>query len=122
MAEVRYIVKDVDASIRFYQDNLGFTLLQQFGPAMAIIARRDLRLWLAGPMASAAKPMPDGTQPISGGWNRIVIPVERIEDVVATMKSQGVHFRNDVLTGPGGKQVLCEDPSGNPLELFEAAK
>ena len=120
MASVRYLVHDVDAAIKFYTGDLGFTLHQQFGPAMAILARDDLTLWLAGPPASAAKPMPDGRQPEPGGWNRFVLEVTDLPALITTLKSRGVTFRNDLLDGPGGRQILCEDPSGNVIELFEA--
>jgi catechol 2,3-dioxygenase-like lactoylglutathione lyase family enzyme len=116
---VRYLVHDVDAAIAFYK-HLGFTLRRQFGPAMAIMARDDLTLWLAGPRASAAKPMPDGRVPEPGGWNRFVLQATDLTGLVATLRSQGVTFRNDVVDGPGGRQILCEDPSGNVVELFEA--
>jgi catechol 2,3-dioxygenase-like lactoylglutathione lyase family enzyme len=123
MAEVRYIVNDVDAAIAFYRDHLGFALSQQFGPAMAIVKHGDLTLWLAGPMASASKPMPDGAKPVpGGGWARIVVSVADLADAVARLKSAGVLFRNDIVTGPGGRQTLAIDPSGNLIELFEAAK
>ena len=119
MATVRYLVKDVDEAARFYTSHLGFTLKQQFGPAMAILTRHDLALWLAGPTASAARPMPDGRIPEPGGWNRIVVEVEDLAALVATLRGQGARFRNDVIEGPGGRQILCEDPSGNVVELFE---
>jgi catechol 2,3-dioxygenase-like lactoylglutathione lyase family enzyme len=118
MASVRYLVHDVDAAIAFYA-RLGFALRQQFGPAMAIMARDDLTLWLAGPLASAAKPMPDGRVPQPGGWNRFVLQVADLRTLVATLRAQGVNFRNDIVAGPGGQQTLCEDPSGNVVELFQ---
>ena len=121
MAQVRYIVKDVEAAIAFYRDRLGFSLEQQFGPAMAIVSQGDLRLWLAGPPASASKPMPDGAQPEPGGWSRIVVLVEDLERQVASLQEAGVRFRNEIVSGPGGRQILCEDPSGNPVELFQPA-
>jgi catechol 2,3-dioxygenase-like lactoylglutathione lyase family enzyme len=120
MATVRYLVDDVGEAVAFYTGHLGFGLNQQFGPAMAILTRQDLSLWLAGPMASAARPMPDGRAPQPGGWNRIVVEVENLEGLVATLRGHGVQFRNDVIEGPGGRQILCEDPSGNVVELFEA--
>ncbi|MFN0184684.1 MAG: VOC family protein [Aquabacterium sp.] len=120
MASVRYLVHDVPASIAFYVDQLGFTLRQQFGPAMAILVRDDLTLWLAGPMASAAKPMPDGRKPEPGGWGRFVLEVDDLPGLVARLRSAGVSFRNDILDGPGGRQILAEDPAGNCIELFEA--
>jgi catechol 2,3-dioxygenase-like lactoylglutathione lyase family enzyme len=121
MVAVRYIVSDVDASVSFYTTHLGFNLDTQFGPAMAIVVRDDLRLWLAGSSSFAAKPMPDGRQPEPGGWNRIVIEVEDIDAAVATLKASGANFRNQVVEGRGGKQILLEDPSGNPIELFQPA-
>ena len=120
MASVRYLVHDVDQAIAFYT-RLGFTLRQQFGPAMAIVAHGDLTLWLAGPRASASKPMPDGRTPGPGGWNRFVLQVADLPAIVADLRAQGVGFRNDIVDGPGGRQILCEDPSGNVVELFEPA-
>jgi catechol 2,3-dioxygenase-like lactoylglutathione lyase family enzyme len=120
MASVRYLVHDVDQAVAFYT-GLGFALRQQFGPAMAIMARDGLTLWLAGPRASASKPMPDGRLPEPGGWNRFVLPVSDLVATVTTLRAQGVRFRNDIVEGPGGRQILCEDPSGNVVELFEAA-
>jgi catechol 2,3-dioxygenase-like lactoylglutathione lyase family enzyme len=120
MAAVRYLVTDVNEAIEFYTAGLGFELKQQFAPAMAILARGDLTLWLAGPAASAAKPMPDGRKPEPGGWNRFVLEVDDLSGLVATLRQRGVTFRNEILDGPGGKQILCEDPSGNAIELFEA--
>ena len=121
MATVRYLVRDVEASVAFYTQRLGFEVRQQFLPAIAIIARGDLTLWLAGPTASAARPMPDGRRPEPGGWNRLVIEVDDLATRVEELKRQGVPFRNDIVTGPGGRQVLCEDPSGNVVELFQPA-
>jgi predicted enzyme related to lactoylglutathione lyase len=119
MATVRYMVADVGAAVSFYTQKLGFTLRQQFGPAMAIIQRDDLTLWLAGPPSSAARPMPDGRQPEPGGWSRIVVAVANLEVAVAELRARGTVFRNDIIDGPGGRQILCEDPSGNAVELFE---
>lgn len=121
MASIRYLVKDVDSSIQFYSQALGFDLEQQFGPAMAIVSKGDLTLWLAGPMSSAAKPMADGRKPEPGGWNRFVLQVEDIKGLVGRLQEQGVKFRNEIVQGPGGSQVLCEDPSGNVIELFQPA-
>lgn len=121
MAQVRYIVEDVDKSIRFYCEHLNFDLRQQFGPAMAIVVREGLELWLAGPRASASQPMPDGRKPEPGGWNRIVVSVDNLSDVRAGLVEHGVVFLNDIIEGPGGKQTLCQDPSGNAVELFEPA-
>ena len=121
MAQARYIVDDVDEAVAFYTSQLGFHLEQQFGPAMTILQRGDLQLWVAGPMASASKPMPDGAKPAPGGWNRIVITVEDLAGLVARLRDSGVEFRNEIVSGPGGNQILCEDPSGNPIELFQPA-
>ncbi len=120
MATVRYIVRDVPAATDFYVGKLGFELVQAYGPAMAIVRLGDLMLWLAGPAASASRPMPDGRQPESGGWNRIVIETHALQALVASLKAAGVPFRNEIVTGPGGRQILCEDPSGNVVELFQA--
>jgi len=119
MASVRYLVRDVDAAVAFYTRRLGFELKQQFGPTMAITRRGDLTLWLAGPGASATRPMPDGRKPEPGGWNRFVLEVEDLAELVARLRERGVTFRNEILEGPGGRQILCEDPSGNAVELFE---
>jgi glyoxylase I family protein len=119
MATVRYLVTDVSQAIAFYRDALGFELKQQFGPAMAILMRGDLKLWLAGPPASASKPMPDGRKPEPGGWNRFVLEVEDLAELVVRLRERGVRFRNEILEGPGGRQILCEDPAGNAIELFE---
>jgi catechol 2,3-dioxygenase-like lactoylglutathione lyase family enzyme len=121
MVTVRYMVKDVDASVAFYTAHLNFTLKRQFGPTIAILMRDDLTLWVAGPKASAGRPMPDGRKPEPGGWNRFVIEVPDLPDVVARLRGNGVSFRNDIVEGPGGKQILAEDPSGNVIELFEPA-
>jgi catechol 2,3-dioxygenase-like lactoylglutathione lyase family enzyme len=120
-ATIRYLVRDVDQAVEFYTRHLGFTLDQRMGPPFAIVTRGDLRLWLAGPQSSAGRPMPDGRVPEPGGWNRLVIEVEDIAAMVTTLKAAGLRFRNEVITGPGGSQVLVEDPSGNPIELFQAA-
>lgn len=122
MAEIRYIVHDVGAAVDFYTSKLGFTLIRQFGPAMAITKHGDLTLWLAGPMASASKPMPDGATPQpGGGWARFVLTVADLPDFIARLKAAGVPFRNEMVTGPGGRQVLVVDPSNNLVELFEPA-
>ena len=121
MAAFRMIVTDVDASVTFYTAHLGFTLIEQYGPAMAILSRDDMTIWLAGPMASASKPMPDGAKPVPGGWNRIVLTVDDLGATVLRLRSAGAVFRNEILAGPGGQQVLLADPSGNLIELFEPA-
>lgn len=119
MASVRYLVSNVDASVHFYSELLGFELQQKFGPAMAIVSKGDLTLWLAGPVSSAAQPMPDGRIPAPGGWNRFVLTVSNLGEMVAILRTKGVQFRNDIVEGPGGSQILCEDPSGNVIELFQ---
>ena len=121
MATMRYLVREVESSIEFYTKYLGFQLVEQMGPAFAIVRKDDLNLWLSGPQTSAARAMPDGRKPEPGGWNRIVIEVEDIQAVVDMIKIAGVPFRSEIISGPGGKQVLAEDPSGNPVEIFEAA-
>ena len=120
MAAVRYLVTDVDRAIEFYVRLLGFTLDQQMGAAFARVTRGDLTLWLSGPTSSAARPMPDGRQPIAGGWNRFVVEVDDIDASVAALRTSGATFRNEVVSGPGGRQVVVDDPDGNPIELFEA--
>jgi catechol 2,3-dioxygenase-like lactoylglutathione lyase family enzyme len=122
MATIRYLVNDVEKSIEFYTKHFGFKLTQKMGPAFAIVSKDDLNVWLSGSQSSAARPTPDGRQPEAGGWNRFVIEVDDIELLVASKKSADIIFRNDIITGPGGKQILAEDPSGNPIELFEPAK
>lgn len=121
MATLRYLVKDVDASIEFYTKHLGFELIEQMGKAFAIVAKGDLNLWLSGPQSSAARPMPDGRKPEAGGWNRFVVEVDDIESVISSMTLAGISFRNKVVSGPGGNQILAEDPSGNPIEIFQSA-
>ena len=120
MASVRYMVHDVEQAIAFYVGHLGFELKEKWGPAFAMIAKDDLTLWLSGPQTSAAQAMPDGRQPQPGGWNRIVIEVSDIQAVVDQLTKAGTVFRNTILSGTGGKQILAEDPSGNPIELFES--
>ena len=117
---VRYMVDDVDAAVDFYTTHFGFTVLNKF-PPFADVQRVNLRLLLSGPESSAGRPMPDGAKPGPGGWNRIHLIVENISDEVARLKSEGVSFRNDVVKGPGGLQVLVQDPSGNVVELFQPA-
>lgn len=119
MAAVRYMVSDVDASVAFYTTLLDFELIEQFGPAMAIVRRDDLTLWLAGPPSSAARAMPDGRQPEPGGWNRFVIEVDDLTADVERLRVAGATFRNEIVSGPGGRQILVDDPSGNPIELFQ---
>ena len=121
MAVVRYIVDNVDVAVNFYTERLGFRLGQRMGPAFASVLRNDVTIWLSGPQSSAARPMPDGRRPQAGGWNRLVIQVEEVAATVNELKKAGVRFRNEIVIGPGGKQILLEDPSGNPVELFEPA-
>ena len=121
MNKIRYIVNDVDKAVEFYTSNLDFRLEQQFGPAIAILERDGLQLLVSGPKASASRPMPDGSKPSPGGWSRFLITVDDIESVVSRLKQNGVQFRNDIIEGPGGKQILCLDPSGNLVELFQPA-
>jgi catechol 2,3-dioxygenase-like lactoylglutathione lyase family enzyme len=122
MVNVRYMVDDVDDSVAFYTKQLGFNLLSNASPAFADVTRGNLRLLLAGPQSSAGRPMPDGRKPGPGGWNRIHFIVDDIESEVARLLDGGVTFRNDIVTGPGGKQILLEDPSGNVIELFQPAE
>jgi len=117
---VRYMVDDVEAAVDFYTTYLGFTVLTKF-PPFADVMRGSLRLLLSGPDSSAGRPMPDGAVPGPGGWNRIHLIVSDIDGEVARLRSEGVSFRNDVVTGPGGSQILLEDPSGNVVELFQPA-
>ena len=119
MAIVRYLVSDVNQSVEFYTKQLGFEMGEQWGSAFATITRRDLMLWLAGPESSAARPMPDGRQPQPGGWNRLVIQGDDLTGLVAKLYVQGALFRNEIVNGPGGPQILVEDPSGNVVELFQ---
>lgn len=122
MAAVRYIVDDVDAALAFYTNHLGFALVERMGPPFALIERDGLRLWLSGPGTSARRSMPDGREPVPGGWNRLVIEVADIEATVAAMQTSGARFRNEILSGPGGRQILVDDPSGNPIEVFQPAR
>jgi len=119
---VRYMVDDVDEAVAFYTNHLGFTLLSSAAPAFADVARGDLRLLLSGPASSAGRPMPDGTKPVPGGWNRIEFVVDDIVAEVDRLRGAGLRFRNDIVTGPGGSQILFDDPSGNPIELFQPAQ
>jgi catechol 2,3-dioxygenase-like lactoylglutathione lyase family enzyme len=121
LVSVRYMVDDVERAIDFYTANFGFELGWDARPAFAAVIRGNLRLLLAGPDSSAGRPMPDGRTPGPGGWNRIHFIVEDIEGEVDRRRGAGVRFRNEIVTGPGGQQILLEDPSGNPIELFEPA-
>jgi catechol 2,3-dioxygenase-like lactoylglutathione lyase family enzyme len=119
MAIVRYLVNDVDTSLPFYKA-LGFELTERPGPPIAMVARGDLTVWLSGPGSSAARTLGDGSVPTPGGWNRLVIEVPGIAAAMEMLKTTGARFRSEPIKGPGGTQVLVEDPSGNPIELFEA--
>jgi catechol 2,3-dioxygenase-like lactoylglutathione lyase family enzyme len=121
MATVRYIVHDVDAAIAFYCGHLGFREVMHPAPAFAMLAREDLRLTLSAPAGGpgGGQAMPDGTLPEPGGWNRYSLEVSDIDELVEGLRGAGVSFRNEIVTGVGGKQILVEDPSGNPIELFE---
>ena len=119
IVNVRYMVSDVEDSIAFYTNVLGFELLTSAAPAFADVKRGNLRLLLAGPMSSAGRPMADGAKPEPGGWNRIHFIVDDLDAEVARLRAAGATFRNDVVTGPGGKQILLLDPSGNLVELFQ---
>ena len=116
---VRYMVDDVDAAVAFYVDRFDFTLLSKQAPAFADVVRGNLRLLLSGPRSSAARPMPDGRQPSPGGWNRIHFVVDNLASEVERLQAGGVTFRNEIVKGPGGSQVVLDDPSGNPIELFQ---
>ena len=122
VVSVRYMVDDVDEAISFYTERFGFELGQNASPAFAEVLRGRLRLLLAGPASSAGRPMPDGRIPAPGGWNRIHLIVPDIAGEVARLRAAGIPFRNDVVTGPGGQQILLDDPSGNPVELFQPAE
>ena len=121
MVNVRYMVDDVDTAIEFYTKHLGFEVRTSAVPAFADVTRGNLRLLLSGPASSAGRPMPDGTMPSPGGWNRIHLIVADIATEVARLRDAGLSFRNDIVTGPGGRQILLEDPSGNVVELFQPA-
>lgn len=118
---VRYMIDDVPAAIAFYTAHLGFSLEQDASPAFASVSRDGVRLLLSGKSSSGRRPMPDGRLPVPGGWNRIQLQVADIASEVERLRAAGLHFRNDILTGPGGSQILLDDPSGNPVELFEPA-
>lgn len=119
---VRYLVNDVEEAVDFYVSKLGFGIEKNFAPAIAILVHGDLTLLVSGPKASASKPMRDGTTPSpGGGWNRILLDFDDLESVVSKLTADGVRFRNDILDGVGGKQIICEDPSGNVIELTQPA-
>ena len=119
MAIVRYLVNDVDVAVAFYINTLGFELVEQRGPPFAMVKRGDLTLWLSGPGSSASRPLADGSKPLPGGWNRLVLETGNLASRVEKLTQSGADFRSEIVSGPGGKQVLVNDPSGNPIELFE---
>ena len=115
------MVHDVDEAVAFYTEHFGFSVLSNAAPAFADVVRGPLRLLLSGPTSSAGRPMPDGRRPEPGGWNRIHLIVDDIAAEVERLRAAGLTFRNDIVTGPGGSQILVDDPSGNPIELFQPA-
>ncbi|WP_433937711.1 VOC family protein [Sorangium cellulosum] len=119
---VRYMVDDVDAAIAFYTTHLGFAVESDARPAFAAVTRGDLRLLLSGKASSGARPMPDGRQPVPGGWSRIQLPAADLAAEVARLRAAGLRFRNDIVRGVGGSQILLDDPSGNPIELWQPAR
>jgi catechol 2,3-dioxygenase-like lactoylglutathione lyase family enzyme len=121
MSTFRYLVDDVQTAIDFYTDMLDFEIGEKWGSAFATVTRSGITLWLSGPETSAAKAMPDGRVPKPGGWNRLVLDVENLDALVEKLRESGAEFRNDIVVGPGGRQILLNDPSGNPIELFEPA-
>jgi catechol 2,3-dioxygenase-like lactoylglutathione lyase family enzyme len=121
LVNVRYMVDDVDAAIAFYTTHFGFTVRSNAAPAFADVVRGHLRLLLSGPASSAGRPMPDGRTPAPGGWNRIHLLVDDLSTEVERLRGAGLSFRNDIVKGPGGQQILLDDPSGNPIELFQPA-
>ena len=118
---VRYMVDDVDQALDFYTENFGFEPGHNASPAFAEVSKGNLRLLLAGPESSAGRPMPDGRRPEPGGWNRIHFIVDDIDAEVDRLRNAGLSFRNDIVSGPGGRQILVDDPSGNPIEIFQPA-
>jgi catechol 2,3-dioxygenase-like lactoylglutathione lyase family enzyme len=118
-ASVRYIVDDVQAAIDFYTTHLGFTVRFSAAPAFADVVRGPLRVLLSGPTSSGARPMPDGATPVAGGWNRIHLIVDDLDAEVDRLRTAGLTFRNDIVSGPGGRQILLPDPAGNLIELFQ---
>jgi catechol 2,3-dioxygenase-like lactoylglutathione lyase family enzyme len=121
IVNVRYMVDDVENAIAFYTTHFGFEVRSSAAPAFADVTRGHLRLLLSGPASSAGRPMPDGRTPEPGGWNRIHLIVEDLAGEVARLRAVGLTFRNDIVSGPGGQQILVEDPAGNPIELFQPA-
>jgi len=121
LSVIRYLVDDVDVAVAFYLDILGFELVEKWGPPFAIVKRGDLTLWLSGPGSSASRPLSNGSKPLPGGWNRLVLETDDLLSLVQKLTQSGARFRSEIVSGPGGKQVLVDDPSGNPIELFESS-
>jgi len=121
VAVIRYLVNDVDVALEFYVNMLGFELVEKWGPPFAMVKRGDLALWLSGPGSSASRPLADGSKPVPGGWNRLVLETDDLASLVEKLKRSGAQLRSDIVSGPGGEQVLVNDPSGNPVELFESS-
>jgi len=121
LAVIRYLVNDVDVAVAFYLDILGFELVEKWGPPFAMVKRGDLTLWLSGPGSSASRPLTNGSKPLPGGWNRLVLETDDLISLVQKLTQSGAQFRSEIVSGPGGKQVLVDDPSGNPIELFESS-
>ena len=119
---IRYMIDDVPAAMAFYTTHLGFSLEQDASPAFASVSRDGVRLLLSGETSSGRRPMPDGRQPVPGGWNRVQLQVSDLASEVDRLRAAGLPFRNEIVTGPGGSQILIDDPSGNPVELFEPAQ
>jgi catechol 2,3-dioxygenase-like lactoylglutathione lyase family enzyme len=122
LANFRYLVDDVDVALAFYVEKLGFEALERWGPPFAMARRDDVTLWLSGPGSSAARALADGSKPAPGGWNRLVLEVGNLDAMVESLAKAGVSLRGGIVSGPGGKQVIAEDPAGNPIELFEPAE
>ena len=121
MAVIRYLVDDVSVAAKFYTDILGLELVEQWGPPFAMVKRGDITLWLSGPGSSASRPLTDGSKPMPGGWNRLVLETADLALLMEKLTQSGAHFRSGIVSGPGGKQVLVNDPSGNAIELFESS-
>jgi predicted enzyme related to lactoylglutathione lyase len=119
---IRYMIDDVPAAMEFYTKHLGFAVETDASPAFAAVTRDGVRLLLSGKASSGRRPMPDGREPVPGGWNRIHLQVENLAAEVARLREAGLKFRNEIVTGPGGSQILLDDPSGNPVELFQPAR
>ena len=121
MAVIRYLVNDVDVALEFYINILGFELVEKWGPPFAMVKRGDLTLWLSGPGSSASRPLADGSKPGPGGWSRLVLESNDLVSLVAKLKQAGAELRSGIVSGPGGRQILVSDSSGNPVELFESS-